>query len=395
MEHLPFEDLLDRYLAGSMTEPERLQFVELLNDPFYSNRLATIVEQELHEHAFEGAPDATLLSSIQTHLQARLHQQNLKPSILSVYSRRLAVAAVFLLLLTGAAYWWQTAHKKPGATAASEATLPKENILTPGGNKAILQLGDGRQIVLDSAGEGTLAQQGHVKIIKLDDGQVAYQAASSQKTTPIYNTIITPKGGQYQLQLADGSKVWLNASSSLRFPATFSGNERRVELTGEGYFEIAKNAAMPFHVQANQAKIQVLGTAFNINSYADESTIRTTLIEGSVQVTNARQTSLLKPGQQAAVNSQGQITVQDAVNVEEVVAWKNGMFQFKAASLETILRQAARWYDVSFEYNGGIADRFSGQISRNVNADQLLKILELTGRVRFDIQGKTIVVKSN
>jgi ferric-dicitrate binding protein FerR (iron transport regulator) len=195
------------------------------------------------------------------------------------------------------------------------------------------------------------------------------------------------------LTLADGTKVWLNAASSLQYPATFSGKTRKVMLTGEGYFEVAKNTAMPFHVQVNTMDVEVLGTHFNINSYANESAIRTTLLEGSVKVEEGRQVRTLQPGQQAAVVTNDEMKVLDHADLEEAVAWKDGMFQFKGADIETVLRQAERWYDVQFDYKGGIAVRFSGQISRSANAEQLLKILELTGRVKFEIHGKTIVVK--
>jgi ferric-dicitrate binding protein FerR (iron transport regulator) len=194
--------------------------------------------------------------------------------------------------------------------------------------------------------------------------------------------------------LADGTKVWLNAASSLRFPAAFAGKERIVELNGEGYFEVAKNASMPFHVRVHDMDVQVLGTHFNINAYTDETAMRTTLLEGSVQVSQGEQTQLLTPGQQAAASQNGQIQLADGVDVEEVMAWKNGMFQFQGADLETILRQAARWYDIDVEYKQRISDRFSGQISKNVNLSQLLKILELTGKVHFEIEGRKIIVKS-
>ena len=268
----------------------------------------------------------------------------------------------------------------------------KQETIVPGGNKAVLKLSDGTEILLDSAGQGTLAQQGSAKVIKLNDGQLSYQSKGTVRET-LYNTITTPKGGQYQLVLADGSKVWLNASSSLRFPVVFSGEQRLVELTGEGYFEITKNERMPFHVQANGVDVKVIGTHFNVNAYTDESATRTTLLEGMVSVAQNNQTRTLRPGQQAAVNNAGMVVLND-VDIEEVVAWKNGMFQFKSADIGTILRQAERWYDVHFVYEGEISkEPFSGQISRNVNADQLLKILEIAGKVKFEATGRTIVVK--
>jgi transmembrane sensor len=186
--------------------------------------------------------------------------------------------------------------------------------------------------------------------------------------------------------------VWLNSASSLRFPASFTGKERMVELTGEGYFEIAKNKAMPFHVKANGADITVLGTHFNVNAYSDEAVTATTLLEGKVKVTGKAGTNYLDPGQQAAMDKTGALKTLDYVNVEEVMAWKNGLFHFDGASLQSVLRQAARWYNVRFEYNANIEGGFSGEITRNVNLSQLLKILELTGKVKFTIQGNTVKV---
>jgi transmembrane sensor len=410
MQNNNFQELLDKYLTGSMTEQEWMIFSDLLKEPEYKNRLNAIIDTELEEHAFEGEPDNSILANIQNNLHNQIQADKERSGKVVFYIKRLAVAAVFVVALLGVAWWWAASKKPARNEVARVNTIPAETAITPGGNRAILKLSDGTEIILDSAGEGELAQQGQAKIVKLGDGQLTYSSTKNAPGETIYNTIITPRGGQYQLTLADGSKVWLNASSSLRYPAVFSGKERRVELTGEGYFEVAKNAAMPFHVQANRMDIEVLGTHFNINSYTDEPAMRTTLLEGSVSVKSEvgsrksdkkAQTSdlrfqtsvILKPGQQAVLAPHSSLTTNHSPDLEEVMAWKNGLFQYKAADIETVLRQAARWYDVQFEYKGDISERFSGQINRNVNAEQLLQILELTGKVKFEIHGKTIIVK--
>jgi transmembrane sensor len=410
MQNNNFQELLDKYLTGSMTEQEWMIFSDLLKEPEYKNRLNAIIDTELEEHAFEGEPDNSILANIQNNLHNHIQAGKERSGKVVFYIKRLAVAAVFVVALLGVAWWWAASKKPARNEVARVNTIPAETAITPGGNRAILKLSDGTEIILDSAGEGELAQQGQAKIVKLGDGQLTYSSSKNAPGETIYNTIITPRGGQYQLTLADGSKVWLNASSSLRYPAVFSGKERRVELTGEGYFEVAKNAAMPFHVQANRMDIEVLGTHFNINSYTDEPAMRTTLLEGSVSVKSEvgnrksdkkAQTSdlrfqtsvILKPGQQAVLAPHSSLTTNHSPDLEEVMAWKNGLFQYKAADIETVLRQAARWYDVQFEYKGDISERFSGQINRNVNAEQLLQILELTGKVKFEIHGKTIIVK--
>jgi ferric-dicitrate binding protein FerR (iron transport regulator) len=429
-----FQELLDKYLTGRLTEQERNKFHELLNDPEHTKQLAAIIDAELHEHTFDSEPDNNMLAAIQENLQASIQAEKARRAKIIRFIRRLAVAAVFVVCLSGVAWWWLTARQPSNNEVAQEKTINKNSTITPGGNKAILRLGDGREIILDSAGQGTLVLQGQSKVIKSGDGQLSYQSTDNVSAETVYNTVATPRGGQYQLILADGSKVWLNASSSLRYPTCFTGNERRVELTGEGYFEIASRLGdgkkIPFKViippqtGAPGATIEVLGTHFNINAYDDETAVRTTLLEGSVSVRSAigpapkreqsgkvnEAAAVLKPGQQAVIAMHSPLTIDPASaeamagkhspltinhspNLEEVMAWKNGLFQFKAADLETILRQAARWYDVQFIYNGNIPERFSGQISRSANAEQLLKILELTGKVKFEINGKTITVK--
>ncbi|HEX6428019.1 MAG TPA: FecR family protein [Niastella sp.] len=408
MQTNQFQELLDKYLTGSLTEQEWKIFSELLNVPEHKDRLAAIIDTELAEHAFEGEPDNNMLAAIQENLYNNMQAGKERSASIIRYMKRLAAAAVFIMMLSGVA-WWLVSKKPVQPELAKENKVKKETPLVPGGNRAILKLSDGTEIILDSAGDGTLVQQGQAKVIKLKDGQLSYQSSANTSAEPVYNTISTPRGGQYQLILADGSKVWLNASSSLRYPASFSGKERKVELTGEGYFEVAKNTTMPFHVQVNNIDVEVLGTHFNINSYTDEPAIRTTLLEGSVKVVNRQSAdgpaqkrdemaknnvfaAVLKPGEQAIAAAHSPLTIDHSPDIDEVMAWKNGLFQFKAADIKAILRQAERWYDVQFEYKENIPERFSGQISRSANADQLLKILELTGKVKFEYQGKTILV---
>ncbi len=400
-----FQELLDKYLTGRMTEQEWKNFSELLNVPEHKNRLAAIIDTELAEHAFDGEPDNNTLAAIQENLYNKLQAGKERSARIVYYMKRLAVAAVFIMMLSGVA-WWLISKKPAQPEIAQINKVKKETPLIPGGNRAILKLSDGTEIILDSAGDGTLVQQGQAKVIKLGDGQLSYQSTGNTSAEPVYNTISTPRGGQYQLILADGSKVWLNASSSLRYPAFFAGAARKVELTGEGYFEVAPLAPpaggeknkMPFIVtiktpSGKEGQIEVLGTHFNINAYDDEEKTRTTLLEGKVKtsITNG-QSSILNPGQQAVFGPNASLTINNAPDIDEVMAWKNGLFQFKAADIKTVLRQAERWYDVQFEYKENIPARFSGQISRSANADQLLKILELTGKVKFEYQGKTIIV---
>jgi transmembrane sensor len=306
---------------------------------------------------------------------------------------RIAAAAV-LILIAGTIYLLVNKTNNQQPIAGNQQQPIKD--VAPGGNKAVLTLADGSTIILDNAANGTVSQQGNTKILKLGDGQLAYNSLNEKPKEVLYNTITTPRGGQYQMILSDGSGVWLNAASSIRFPVAFTGNVRKVEITGEAYFEVAKNPAMPFIVSvAGKSEVEVLGTHFNINSYVDEATINTSLLEGSVKITELTtfKSRVITPGQQAQLNSNGQININTNTDLEEVMAWKNGKFDFgEATDVKTIMRQLARWYNVDVEYRGVIKEHIGGKISRNVNVSKVFEMLGLTGIVRFEIDGKKVIV---
>lgn len=306
--------------------------------------------------------------------------------------------AASLLLFAGCfiCYYVHTHPPVKQQTFANQKPHLKNDV-SPGGNKAILTLANGTKIDLNNVKNGVLANQGQTVLKKEKDGRITYEAPGdkAKDSTSIYNTITIPKGGQFQIVLGDGSKVWLNSASSITFPTAFSKTERRVTITGEVYFEIAKNKKLPFRVVAGRQTVEVLGTHFNINAYTDESAIKTTLVEGSVKVSADSQTAILKPEQQSSIfyNKPGKISV-NTVDTDDVLAWTNGNFQFEKAEIPLILREAARWYDVEIKYEGEVPKRrFSGSISRNVNLSELLKMLKYTG-INFKIEGKTIIVAS-
>ena len=304
--------------------------------------------------------------------------------------RRLAAAAV--LAVVGLAAWFGYRAFQPGFDKKNpDQVVLKQGDVPPGKDGAILTLADGTTIVLDSTGNGALAEQNGVQVIKLD-GQLRYNGNEEQpEGMPMYNTIVTPAGRQFQLVLADGTKVWMNAVSSIRFPTAFNGAERRVEITGEVYFEVARNEQKPFRVVADGVAMEVLGTAFNVNVYKDETVSRTTLAEGSLMVMAGNTTSTLKPGQQFVVSPSSAKGVN--ANVDEALAWKEGLFQFRDADIRTIMRQVARWYNVEVVYEADIPQRsFTGEMPRNEHVSELLKILKLSG-INFSINGRTIVVK--
>jgi ferric-dicitrate binding protein FerR (iron transport regulator) len=310
---------------------------------------------------------------------------------------RWVAAAAILLLLTGGV--WFLADRRGNAPAFAGKVPVSRHDAAPGGNKALLTMADGHVIVLDSAANGQLALQGNVKVLKLDSGLLAYEAAANHKLQAAsrleYNTITTPRGGQYQVVLPDGTRVWLNAASSLQFPTSFTGKDRTVTLKGEAYFEVAGKTAHPFYVKMpHDAVIEVLGTHFNVNAYEDEPAARATLLEGGIRIRKKDHVSVLKPGQEAVMDNAGDaIQVSNDADLDEAVAWKNGMFVFNSLPLESIMRQMERWYDVEVSYRGNVKGiSFNGQISRYSQASQMLDMLATTGEVHFTMENKKIIV---
>lgn len=306
--------------------------------------------------------------------------------------RWLSAAAIFVALLSGG--YFALRNNKPELTAQKF-----KNDVLPGSTKATLTLADGRQITLDEEKEGALTREGNVVVRKTRDGQLIYDmsgvaGSSKGKSQTAYNIISTPSGGKYMLILEDGTKVWMNSASSLKFPVAFTGDTRNVELTGEAYFEVARNRNKPFFVKGRGLDIKVLGTSFNLNSYASEPAAIATLIEGSVEVSGAGKKVLLKPGNQAGVSGSG-ISLVPHADLEEATAWKNGYFQFRDARLSEIMRQLARWYDVTVEYDRNLPDEeYTGVISQSVKISKVLEMLEQGGGVEFRIDGRKITVLS-
>jgi ferric-dicitrate binding protein FerR (iron transport regulator) len=271
---------------------------------------------------------------------------------------------------------------------------PKQVIL-PGTNVATLTLGNGKQILLNSANKGTLAVQGNTVITKNAAGQISYKVTGTGHTNEkiAYNTVTTPLGGQYRITLPDGSNVWLNAGSSLKYPSRFVGNERHVELHGEAYFEIFKNKNAPFTVAAENVNIKVLGTHFNVMAYENEPAVNTTLLEGSVALNSKSAHAMLIPGQQAVADKTADNIILRKVNVEDAVAWKNGYFSFRKENIKTAMNKIARWYNVDVEYSGNVNNKIlGGTVSRAENINELLNYVELTGIAKFKIEGRRIKV---
>lgn len=383
-------EILEKYFSGTINEEEK----HLLDDWYRSYN-----DSEVEVQSKEDKNEEQLGDRIKTRLLQTIHSEN--PQVISKSERKWqtpAAAAVGVLLILSISFYFMFLHKLPKQETVKKTTneIKNNNGITPGGNKAMLTLANGSTILLDSVSTGVLTQQGNIKIQKLANGLVAYKINGKQITQndeAFYNTISTPRGGEYQVTLSDGTKVWLNAASSIRFPVVFTGKERKVVITGEAYFEVVKNKDMPFKVEANSTEIVDLGTHFNVNAYDDEASIKTTLLEGKVKVSVPNQTpEFLVPGQQADINKQGKIKVLDNVDTDEAVAWMHGHFQFKSADLQSILRQISRWYDVDIVYEGNMNLHFTGQLNKNLNVSKVFETLSLTNEVHFKIEDKKIIV---
>ncbi|HZY39501.1 MAG TPA: FecR domain-containing protein [Mucilaginibacter sp.] len=373
-----FLKLVEKYLNGSASAEEintiENYYAQFSNDPDITDSLD---ENEIN----------ALKAALRQKINTRINQVQ-KRNVLIFKKHYLQWAAAILLFSLLSLFVANWLRHQP-------ITLQAQNHdLAPGGNRATLTLANGSKINLNSTKNGAFTTQPGAHILK-QGGQLFYKAAENESSAiPVsYNTLTTPKGGQYQLILADGTKVWLNAASSLKFPTAFVGSERIVELTGEAYFEVAKNAKQPFKVKTSGQIVQDIGTRFDVNSYTDEDAVTTTLVEGSVKIYDAQGQTLIRPGQQYLSKMTGLPEVKTDVDIDEVTAWKSGMFQFDDADIKTIMRQISRWYNVDVEYLGQLpASTYHGRISRNSNASTVLKILELSG-INFTIERGKIIVK--
>jgi hypothetical protein len=376
------------------TEEEKQWLLHYLENT-ETNELKELMQQRLEEEKQkEGLPDPEISAKMldRIHERTGFKKPVKKASVIRMWTMRVAAAASVTGLLVVAAYFWFKEDRKKEVAKTEVKHNTYKNDVLPGGDKALLTLANGAAIVLDEAKDGVLTRQGSTNISKLN-GKLSYSSSSlSEQKEVLYNTVSTPRGGQYQIELPDGSNVWLNAASSLHLPTAFRGKERKVEITGEAYFEVAKNKAMPFIVKVNGAEVQVLGTHFNIMAYKDEEAVKTTLLEGSVKFVNGNNSNMLQPGQQSQLTKEGQVKVVSHVNMDEVMAWKNGYFHFEGAEIKTVMRQLSRWYDVEVVYNKKVNDLFYAEPPRNTKLSDVLKALELTGKVHFEIDRKKIIV---
>jgi ferric-dicitrate binding protein FerR (iron transport regulator) len=399
-----FHSLFDKLIKNQCSPQEVDQLMDWLNDREQKGALERRVYEELSRHYPAALADQAVKNRLESGLQQILASENesgplvqRQRGLLVKTWRWAAAAAVLLILITTT---WLLLNRRPEPKKEIAAVPVNTHDVQPGKNKAILILGDGRKILLDSAAAGRLALQGNTQV-DYKNGQVSYHEGHQQGPGELlYNTLSTANGESYSLTLADGSRVWLNAASSIRFPVAFTGKERRVEITGEVYFKVAKNANLPFIVTASGMDVQALGTEFNINAYSNEPSIKTTLLEGKVSVKSAStdpsaQASLiLTPGQQSQLDANNHLTFEKDINVDEIIAWKEGVFHFESADLKTIMRQFARWYNVEIVYEGAVKNRkFFGVVNRNNTLKQVLEMLK-DNEIVYSIEGKKLIVKA-
>ncbi|MBW8685252.1 FecR family protein [Chitinophaga rhizophila] len=381
--------LLEKYKRRDITREEYLQLMQAVEDDAYT----AAVKADIMETLYSEAPDMGWTEQDgKAILEGIFSEGRIENSRLRIIKRRrlvyssLAAAMVAGLVATGVYYFSGSLPQH------EQVVVGKRQPLLPGSNKAMLTLADGTVIPLDSASSGTLAQQGNTQVSN-SNGRLSYNGGGAADKV-MYNTVVTPHGGQYQLTLADGSRVWLNAASSIRFPTAFTGQERNVEITGEAYFEVAQQADKPFHVKVNEVQVNVLGTSFNIMAYQDEQAIKTTLVDGAVQLKHGNNASILKPGHQASLSANDDHFQISPADMEQTLAWKEGKFRFRNTNIRTIMRQLSRWYDIQVSYQGDVSEiDLTGVISRREEAGNLLAALEATQRVQFEVSGNNVTVK--
>jgi hypothetical protein len=387
MDTQRISDLLEKLVTGTITLSEEREL-----DAWYSECIQSDLMEGADVRALNKREKKRLRRKIYTALSKQVDGKTPGKVVpfypKQTFTRKIAVVAfVLILALGGLLVYNNTGVKKPAVYVSKD--IPKQDIV-PGHNGATLHLSNGKTIDLDTAKDGVIADQNGVQIVK-KNGKLNYVGKTDDV---IYNDIVTTRGQQWQLELSDGTKVWLNAASSIHYPLSFKGKERIVKITGEAYFEVVHNEAQPFKIQVGNIQIEDIGTELNVNAYTDEPSLKTTLVNGSIKVSTGNESKLLTPGQQAiTLKENNSIQVKKEVNVDEVISWKNGQIQFENESLQTIMRQISRWYDVDITYDGDIPHKiFTGAISRKSDLSELLRILKFEG-VHFTLEGRTIVVK--
>lgn len=418
MQSAKLNILIEQYLTTELSPEIQEQLLQAILSPQYRADLELLMQQQYDQDAFTDTEDIVLREKLFEAIWKN-QQPDLSPApglsavessspVLRLHFLRTGLfryaAAIILVIGLAALAYLLTTHNGPEKSLADGDKYLQTDI-APGGDRAVLTLADGSKIILDSAADGQLASQGGVQVIKLANGEIAYDLKGLASKDAMWNTINTPRGGQYRVTLPDGTKVWLNAASSITFPTAFSGNKREVRIDGEVYFEVTPNKQQPFIVNVDgRSSVEVLGTSFNVNAYKDETSINTTLLEGSVAVSlpgamkqrnyaSMQTRAVLKPGQQAQIaaataqaSSSGIVIVN--TDTDKVIAWKNGAFNFENTRLEEVMRQLARWYNLEIVYPKGVPNiKFGGKMSRNITLASMLQALK-DSKINIQLSGE-------
>ncbi len=382
MEQHEMDDLLTKVLQGTAS-PEEITLVQQWYSQVHGSTIELPFESvEDHEQTRE-----RLLAGIRESMRSTA----VVAPIRTKKYRLLKVAAAAAVIVIAGSVAFYTSDRQSGQTQAVTAKVASD--AAPGTDKAILTLADGSKVELDSRPEGVINEDMNVRIMKLANGQIVYEPLSENKENSAVgvNVMATPRGGQYQLTLPDGTRIWLNALSSITYPVIFQENDRTITITGEVYLEVSKDARRPFYVKVKDVTVAVLGTSFNVNAYEETTGVQTSLVTGVVKVTEGGDVVTLVPGQRAETTSNG-IAVNSNIDLEKILAWKNGFFDFDNADIHTIMSQVSRWYDLNVIYEGKKPQqRYGGRISRDLYASQMLKVLEASG-LRFRIEGKDLII---
>lgn len=393
MQEARMNYLLERYFTKTCTLAEKEELSALLLEMENDEVLKSQVEKIWTNYA----PDEQIPLETADRYFNNILQQATRPvpvrKVAYLHSSWLRYAAAAVLISGIAAYAWFSYPHHEKTPVAAAAAANKE--IAPGSTGAVLTLADGSQVVLDSLHNGLIATQGGSKVVLGKEG-LAYNTGGAATADVTYNTMTTPKGRQFQLLLPDGTKVWLNAASSIRYPTFFNGSERKVTISGEAYFEVAGNDKMPFMVKVGEAaEVLVLGTHFNINAYTGETSINTTLLEGAVQVLAGSEAAVIRPGEQARISAMAsakKMQVVKDIDVNNAIAWKNGYFRFDGMDLPMVMREISRWYDVEVTYKGAIPEKqFGGELPRSITLQHLLKLIEF-GDVQLTLSGNHITI---
>jgi ferric-dicitrate binding protein FerR (iron transport regulator) len=395
MSKIVIQELFKKYLDDNITPEEFSRLYGMISMEYDPDALDEMLERAFSSPGFAAGSEDHDTKEVFDSMLARIREKKGNETFpapvipLRRQHWKVGVAAAIIFLIVGGVYWHSHKQNTTDQLVAENKTTKFD--APPGKNGAILTLADGKQIVLDSTQNGSLEQQGNTHLLK-QNGQLSYKTDEGGQTAILYNTMTTPRGKQYQLLLADGTKVWLNAASSIRFPTAFRGKERRVTVSGEAYFEVAHNKDMPFMVQVNNAEITVLGTHFNVMDYNDEKNISTTLLEGSVRITTGSQQILLVPGEQGRIERATGKLSSSQVDVEQVIAWTKGRLCLVNSDFPVLMRQISRWYDVNVIFQGNVPNvHIGGFIHKDVDLATVLEFLGENG-VHYKTEGKTITI---